>query len=337
MNITFLIGNGFDLSCGLRTSYADVYEKYVTTPSATAVIEGFKRDLELAKEECNWGTWADFELGMASYAQTFSNEKEFIECIVDFKKFLKSHLAHEEEIFNKRLLAATEKASNRLMSHIIHMFRNFSRGTSAKYQRIGTNTMNQDAAYQFVSFNYTKVFDKIAAIAGAHSQSISHVHGSLVDGNITLGVDDASQIQKNFTLTKKGKRMFVKTFFNNEEDPEKVLHIKRTIALSNYIFAFGLSFGDSDLTWKNAVIQWLRDSVDHHLFLYDCECARLDLDDVALKRNAEEDRKVKILKEKGFCDENDSIFDQIHIPVGNILFNIDEIFLQIESQQIGNQ
>ena len=29
MSVTFILGNGFDLSLGLKTRYADVYEEYV--------------------------------------------------------------------------------------------------------------------------------------------------------------------------------------------------------------------------------------------------------------------------------------------------------------------
>lgn len=29
MNVTFLIGNGFDINLGLKTSYKDFYEQYI--------------------------------------------------------------------------------------------------------------------------------------------------------------------------------------------------------------------------------------------------------------------------------------------------------------------
>lgn len=101
MNVTFLIGNGFDLACGMKTRYSDVYEGYIQTPSVTPIIEKFKADLIKEKTKKNWGNWSDFEMGMAKFASNFSSEKDFISCIADFKKFLKQHLQKEQETFEK--------------------------------------------------------------------------------------------------------------------------------------------------------------------------------------------------------------------------------------------
>ena len=103
MNVTFLIGNGFDLACGMKTSYPDVYEEYIKTSSPTIVIENFKQDLIKEKTQEKWGNWSDFEMGMAKYARNFSNEKDFIECIADFKRFLRLHWVEEQKKFAKIL------------------------------------------------------------------------------------------------------------------------------------------------------------------------------------------------------------------------------------------
>ena len=42
MNITFLVGNGFDLSAGLRTAYRDFYDWYCAQPSGNLDIQMFK-------------------------------------------------------------------------------------------------------------------------------------------------------------------------------------------------------------------------------------------------------------------------------------------------------
>lgn len=46
MNITYLIGNGFDLNLGLKTRYRDFYDYYVKQPSNDDLIKKFKNDLE---------------------------------------------------------------------------------------------------------------------------------------------------------------------------------------------------------------------------------------------------------------------------------------------------
>lgn len=91
-NLVFLIGNGFDLNCGLKSKYKDAYQYYCNkTQNDYELIVRFKRDL---KE--NYENWSDFEEGMAYYASKLSDENELIECIRDFRKNLKDYLINEE-------------------------------------------------------------------------------------------------------------------------------------------------------------------------------------------------------------------------------------------------
>lgn len=46
MNITFMIGNGFDLHLGMKTRFTDMYEGYIQSPSEDIVIQRFKEDLK---------------------------------------------------------------------------------------------------------------------------------------------------------------------------------------------------------------------------------------------------------------------------------------------------
>lgn len=67
MNITFLIGNGFDLNIGLSTTFSDFLERYVEVSlSDTAIIQHFKssvlKDTEL---------WANAELAFGAATQQF--------------------------------------------------------------------------------------------------------------------------------------------------------------------------------------------------------------------------------------------------------------------------
>ena len=75
MSTVFLIGNGFDLSCGMKTRYSDMYKEYCKIlPNDSSLIKKFKSDIQ--KDVYN--SWADFELGMAKYASELSNEDDFI-------------------------------------------------------------------------------------------------------------------------------------------------------------------------------------------------------------------------------------------------------------------
>lgn len=43
--ITFILGNGFDLSLHMETSYSHIYSTYVDTPSSTNVMEAIKVEM----------------------------------------------------------------------------------------------------------------------------------------------------------------------------------------------------------------------------------------------------------------------------------------------------
>ena len=58
MNVTFLIGNGFDLGIGLKTAYSDFYDVYCHPLDRDGMqIRRFKSDLLT-----NYENWSDFEM-----------------------------------------------------------------------------------------------------------------------------------------------------------------------------------------------------------------------------------------------------------------------------------
>ena len=139
-----------------------------------------------------------------------------------------------------------------------------------------------------------------------------------------MGMDNEKQIDTSFTLTSRGKQAFVKPYFNDEVDPSKMQHAKEMIESADVICAFGLSFGNSDMTWRKEIISSLITYKDHHLFLFDyqlaCEQNLLvndKLDSELLKRNA-------ILKSWGI-QNTENYVNKIHIPCGVKIFNIAEI------------
>ena len=76
-----IIGNGFDLNCGLKTRYKDIYKQYKLSPSMNKTIIDFKNDIDPNSEN-----WSDFEFGMSEYAKKFDSEDGFIECLEDFSR-----------------------------------------------------------------------------------------------------------------------------------------------------------------------------------------------------------------------------------------------------------
>ena len=95
MNITFLIGNGFDLNCGLKSSYNDMYDGYCEEEETDSkAIKKFKNLINK-----NLENWSNFEWTMAEMINEFETENDFIECLTDFEKYLNNYLAKEEANF----------------------------------------------------------------------------------------------------------------------------------------------------------------------------------------------------------------------------------------------
>lgn len=333
MNLTFLIGNGFDLSCGLKSSYADVYEEYIKEESRTEVIKKFKEDLIANKTKDKWGNWSDFEMGMAAYAKNFKSEKELIECVSDFKLFLEKHLLKEEIKFVSSYNTIKKEYKEDLQRHIQESVYDYYKGLTKKLERDIENIKKGTTVFcDFINFNYTSVLAKVISDNIFASKRVTNIHGDLLNKDVILGVDNIEQLQVNFNLSNKGKRLFVKPYLNNEYDPNKIAMAKDIIKYSHCICLFGLSLGDSDLTWKNEVIEWLTADKNHHLFIFDYECSKKDLTDIIFKLNEEEDYKEEKMKFLGLGDKQE-LSEQIHLPISKKIFILKELIDKYFNEQ----
>ena len=79
MIIVYLIGNGFDVNLGMKTSYADFYDWYVEeSVSNSDNIERLKKNIDAYKES---NLWADLEEGIGKYVANVETIEEFIDFI----------------------------------------------------------------------------------------------------------------------------------------------------------------------------------------------------------------------------------------------------------------
>ena len=108
MKITVLVGNGFDISLGIKSSYGDFYTWYCAQKSDVAHIQKFRDDI---KEDMSRNvpseekTWADFELGLGKYTANFTpdNVDEFIECLEDAQESIRDYLQTEQDKFSTNI------------------------------------------------------------------------------------------------------------------------------------------------------------------------------------------------------------------------------------------
>lgn len=318
MNITFLIGNGFDLNCGLKSSYHDIYLEYIKQPSDSEIIRKFKNDLR--DDIDNWG---DFEVAMSEYMDNFNSEQAFLECLRDYIDFMEDYLTKEQRkilgiddpnIFNKIAIEMEESLS--------------------KFHKGVTNSLDKlDVQYQHINvivYNYTSVFDRLYSCSRERYPFVNriiHIHGKLEDHDIVMGMDNINQIHtKNYTLSRKGKRAFIKSEFNIQWDKDRMIDAEAMISDSDIICVFGMTLGESDIKWRNQILELLKSDSNSHFFIYQYDCSILPQMRAERKMDIEEDKKTILLESWGITgDEIDDYFNQIHIPCCKNIFNFKEV------------
>ena len=317
--VTFIIGNGFDIGLGMKTKYSDMYEEYVKTPSATTVIRAFKDNLS---SRTPYDKWSDFEMGMAEYAKILASEDELVECVRDFKGYMVQHLQSE----NQRLvdLIQDKAYANQLVRELDHSLEQFHAGftpniTAQLSQLIG----GPFPEYNIITFNYTNVLEELFAVK-ARTQKVTaskpiHIHGSL-DRDVVLGVDNIRQLKSSaYDISRKGERAFIKTLFNEQYDTSRVLAAKKMISESSVVCTYGFSMGESDKTWVDLIVDWMRADSSHHLvtFQYDeAEYSHYNFDELM---DIEDVKREALMDKLGITEE--SVANQLHIPVGYDIFN----------------
>ena len=340
MNITFLIGNGFDINCGLKSSYSDMYEGYCEEKETDSeVIKKFKK---LIKQN-NYENWSDFEWAMREHINEFKTERDFIECSDHFVTYLNNYLIEEENKFFERY-QINEQSNEFLISKLQkEIEKSIDIRTSYDFNNNVVNYINNkiinsmSIQYNFIVFNYTGVFERMLGLMRLDNHHVFYIHGSLKGKDIILGIDNEKQLElKNFKLSDVGKLSFIKPIFNEEYDISKVKDVSNAILQSDVICVYGMSLGESYLTWKTLIVNWL-DLKDGHLFVYDYE--NFNNKNIFFKnqqmreeRVSKEHFLIKKLKIDKSNDKFDKYFKKIHMPFKNI-FNIKET---IDNYEIEN-
>ena len=93
MNITFMIGNGFDRNLGLKTTYSDFIKWYKKTPAKTDTLKDFREYINQNEEL--WSA-AEEELGRYSAQFDAGAGAAFYECHKDICEHLAEYLKGQQ-------------------------------------------------------------------------------------------------------------------------------------------------------------------------------------------------------------------------------------------------
>lgn len=272
MNITFFIGNGFDINMGLNTKYEQFYPYF---------IEHAKDNKIAAEIKSNGQDWSDFELALGKYAGKLDKKehKAFAQDKIEAERLLAEYIKMEEGrvgSINEELLGEFKE---KLLGFSTEMSTKDKRQFNSMLKKYGLSN-----SYRFVNFNYSSTLDKIVMksrrtgslyvkkVDGKTYKDLVemplHIHGT-VKNNMVLGINDLSQFN-NLNIT---SRMLLSKIMIKPDINESVGELNNDSALnlinsSHYICIFGMSKGATDCRWWTSIAGWLANNPDRRLILY---------------------------------------------------------------------
>lgn len=284
MNITFLIGNGFDLNIGLATTYSAFLEEYAKPSDKDSdLLKYFKQKiLKDAK------MWSNAEMAFGAATKQFLDDgytaEDFCICHEDFCVKLAEYLLGQKQRLNYSAL------NDALVSGFVKGIQSYKSGFREAEAGIITtaeNTFGGGFTFNFISFNYTAVLDLCLAAArkkpgvlGKRRMSngssdnqfgnLLHVHGT-VHRDMVLGVNDAGQIAapqlfEGYDEEYINELIKQKTNEINEENSDKKAF--ELLKKSDLIYIYGMSTGETDKLWWERICDLMAQKQNLHLIIH---------------------------------------------------------------------
>jgi len=319
MNIVYLIGNGFDLNLGMKTSYRDFCVDYTELPSTdndAAVVKKIKRDIWEDIE-----SWSEFELKLGDYLDDNMDSQDAV-------------ILHEHFIDCLQKYLETEERKHVIDKSYRKMFLEYlctpNRLLSADKEELDAYTKHMVGRLdiKIITFNYTRSVERIFGNDNnkpirnkTPSIELEHIHG-FTNERLILGVNDTSQIKSTSLSTNEDVIIsYVKT--NNIQTYKLNIEAKcqQWILDANLICLFGLSFGYSDKNWWELVTQRLQKECKAIVFEYNE--TKLGGSSGAARMRAENMAKERLLSKTTYYDDpinKEQIKKNIYVAVNSDMF-----------------
>lgn len=336
MRITWLFGNGLDLSYGLKTSYFHFYKYLLELEKQNLITEEniiflqLKHDFEKHKEDL----WSDYETRLGELTTLISEQQieKFENDKIQIDLFLNDYLKNEEK--NLKIDEnQTQKILTNSFNQIIKCSRLVDNNQINELIRV-----NSQSHFKFtaISFNYTKTVSilwgnnpnllndfKLNGYPTSYSSILEipfYLHGTLEDGQMIIGVNDFSQI-KNEELknsTELSDALFKSSLLNQAGQ----LHLEQFTSLINeteIICTYGLSIGRTDAYyWKIIKERLLKSKSILIIYYYDKTYVNAH---ISLTNRITNQVKSKFYSNsEATDDEIERIKDRIMIEVNHELF-----------------
>lgn len=339
MNITFLIGNGFDINLGLKTKYEDFYPYYLSKGHNDMISKSIAGHYE---------KWADLELALGELLAEVSAEQ--INDFLDAKEALEGDLAEYLLRESSTLMLDPLATGKVFRDQLCGFCQDFSTRYKSEFE-LWKTTVKEKITYQLISFNYTATLDRIVEKGNILSPfsvrnwpgyryedklgNVLHVHGTLEDGGgLILGLDHVGQIKNSkLAAVPELTDYIIKETVNESLGEQRVAQAKKLIDDSCYVAVFGLSLGETDLMWWKYLYEWLEKSPLHRLVLYIYGEKPTNPSAQAQLRQANKYRDVFFNQIGVTKVAADRIRSRIIVVVGSSIFDFKEVLLEKETAE----
>ncbi|MFI3255143.1 MAG: AbiH family protein [Eubacteriales bacterium] len=257
MNLTFILGNGFDINLGLKTSFQDFYEYYKEIECSTDSISEKRNFVEYVESIKSFDNWSDLEMTFGRHSVNVKTPIEYHQCQKDIEVELTKYI--QKEYLNFPIL--TEELDLSLFGELFE--RILSTLKPVDIRTLKNAPLSGRLKCAFLTLNYTNSLEEILSqYQPAEDElpiEVHHIHGKLADNDIVFGVDNLSQIENKdiFSELPNHSVDFIK--------PERTGYLglgedsacESIILESNIIYIYGSSIGDTDNKWWSLVLERL--------------------------------------------------------------------------------
>lgn len=277
MNIVFLIGNGFDIKQGLKTSYKEFYKwlkaRTDDRPDEKAWLR-FKDDIDPDLE-----LWADLEMALGQYLANVDSDKDATEIITRLRQRLQEYICRQDSEFKIEDGLSIDPAD------LYNPISFFPEGTKRRIQSLKNNFENTYVDVNVILFNYTTSLERLLEWDGTSQRhtiqnytgsipkdisAIEHIHGFCDErARLAVGIDNKAQIA-NPVLAENPKicRRYVKDEFNSCYELGHAQRCAEWIDNADVICIYGMSLGESDQRWWDRIAKRLTVSPRPLLFYF---------------------------------------------------------------------
>ena len=334
MNITFFIGNGFDINIGLNTQYKDFLPYFKKNASKDNMIKGW-----IAEEE---HLWSDLErkLGIEMNRLSDADLNRFYEDKDELDDLLSEYLIKQEARIDEAKIQS-------MAGEFVRSLKEYKADLPVvRYQEVEKTLksfVNEDYIYQFIVFNYTSIIDKIVSVAEANGDisnhnaqngvirreaigDVLHIHGT-TESEMILGVNDISQINNEALVEDIDlQNSMIKENMNEGIGQNKVSITKSIIKNSHIIYIYGMSLGETDNMWWEAILEWLKESDMNRLIYFAYTDNAKQIRKSPGKMNRETSRLVnEFLKRHSMTEEAErKIKKRIYVLFETSIFNFEK-------------